>query len=81
VIEGENRPVMVATLEPGLAWIDMATVDGGIRRRQLGNPSPPVVAAAAGFASAPPLALLRFPGAIFGLVSIRFRLKWAHLQL
>jgi hypothetical protein len=39
----------------------MATVDGGIRRRQPGN-SPPALAAAAG--AWPPLALPRFPGAI-----------------
>jgi hypothetical protein len=55
---------MVASLEPGLAWTEMATVDGGMRRRQLGN-SPPVVAEAAAGAGGAPLALARFPGAIF----------------
>ena len=71
----QTEPVMVATLEPGLAWMDMATVDGGIRRRQPGNPPAPAVAVAAGVAGggaaplalpgdAAPLALPRFPGAI-----------------
>jgi hypothetical protein len=51
-------PMMVATLEPGLAWMDMATVDGVIRRRH------PAVAAAAVVAGggAAPLALPPFPG-------------------
>ena len=62
----QTEPVMVATLEPGLAWMDMATVDGGIRRRQPGNPPAPAVAVAAGVAGggAALLALPRFPGAI-----------------
>mgnify|MGYP006973719031 CR=1 FL=1 len=44
---------MVAILEPGLAWTEMATVDGGIRRRQPGNspPAAPAAAAAAGRAN------------------------------
>ena len=62
----QTGPVMVATLEPGLAWMDMAMVDGGIKQRQPGNPPAPVVAAAAGVVGddAAPLALPRFPGAI-----------------
>jgi len=64
LIKGQNRPVMVATLEPGLAWIEMATVDGGINRRQPGNPPPPASSAAAGGGVCCPLAFPRFPGAI-----------------
>lgn len=77
--------MMVATLEPGLAWIEMATVDGGISRRQLGNPPPPALAAAAGGGggATTPLALLpRFPpgGAICLLGLPRFvpDSNWAH---
>lgn len=78
----QSGPVMVATLEPGLAWMDMATVDGCIRRRHPGNPPAPALAVAAAAAvaggGAAPLALPRFPGAIsfpieVGPGSIRFR--------
>ena len=63
LIKGQNRPVMVATLEPGLAWIEMATVDGGINRRQPGNPPPPASSAAGGGVC--PLAFPLLPGAIW----------------
>uniref|UniRef100_A0A0A9ESM3 Uncharacterized protein n=1 Tax=Arundo donax TaxID=35708 RepID=A0A0A9ESM3_ARUDO len=43
----------------------MATVDGGIRRRQPGKSPPLAFVAAAAFAGATPSALPRFPGAIW----------------
>ena len=61
----EYGPVMVAILEPGLAWTEMATVDGGISRRQPGNSAVAAAAALAGAGGAPLAALPRFPGAIF----------------
>lgn len=61
--EGDG-PVMVASLEPGLAWMEMATVEGGIRRRQAGKPPAAAALGAAGGGGAP-LALPRcFPGAM-----------------
>lgn len=72
----------VATLEPGLAWMVMATVDGGRRRRQPGTLDS-ADAAVGGAAAEPPFAFPRFGGAIptsepdFLLLSL-FGLKGAH---
>lgn len=53
----------VATLEPGLAWMVMATVDGGRRRRQPGTLDS-ADAAVGGAAAEPPFAFPRLGGAI-----------------
>lgn len=55
---------MVATLDPGLAWTAMATVEGGRRRRHPGT----AAAAAAGEAAAEsPFGFARLGGAIEGV--------------
>lgn len=55
--------MIVATLEPGLAWTVMATVEGGRRRRQAGIPVGADVAVAA-VAAESAFALPRLDGAI-----------------
>lgn len=63
ILTERDGPVMVATLDPGFAWMVMATVDGGRRRRQPGNLiSAGQTALAAG--AEPPFAFPRLGGAI-----------------
>ena len=56
-----KRPVIVAILEPGFAWIDMETVEGERRRKHAGKLP---AAAAVGGGATPFFAFPRFEGAI-----------------
>jgi len=77
---------MVATLEAGLAWMDMATVDGGISAEAAREPSSSGRRGCGrhrpfGLASLPRSHLVseRLKWALARFVS-ELRQKWAHLQ-